>query len=109
MVLAAVGWALTVVSLLGFPGPDYFYMGAGPAIGSVCVFAALLAMWLQPFRGGIGRTLLLLAAFAVAAVGVLYAHAVGLGRVLLGNFVPAALFFAAAAALQAPRVRERTV
>jgi hypothetical protein len=106
-VLACVGWCFTLACILGLPGPDLFYMGAAPAIGAALVFPALLAMQLQRFRGGISRLLLVLAAVLVAGVGAAYLGRVGFARVLLGNFLPAVLFFAAAAALQAPRLRER--
>lgn len=105
--LAAAGFAFTLASILGMPGPDFFFMGAAPAIAILSGFPALLGVMVEKSRGGFARALLLLGTAALAVVGARYLGRAGTWRVVLAYFVPAALFAGAALILAAPRFRSR--
>lgn len=105
--LAGVALCLTVGAIVGLPGPDVWFMGLAPAIGIVSCGVALLGVFMERFRGGWARLLLSLGAVALAAAGIAWLHSASVARVIVAYLAPAALLFAAAGALQAPRVCER--
>jgi hypothetical protein len=104
--LAATGWALTIVSLLGLPGPDGYFMAAAPLLGTASVFPALMAMWMQRFRGGFSRLFLFGGAAALFALGAAYVGKASAGRILLACFLPSVVLFLAAMTLSAARARQ---
>ena len=59
------------------------------------------------FRGGWARLVLSLGAVALGAAGIAWLHSASAARVIVAYLAPAALLFAAAGALHAPRARER--
>jgi len=104
-IVVAIGFALTFVALIGLPGPDAIFMGAAPVIAVVCAFPALMSMWMERYRGGFARVLLLIGAAALAGGGFTYADRASMAHVLLAYFIPAVLFAAAATSLARPRMR----
>ncbi|MGZ6123826.1 MAG: hypothetical protein ACXWLR_02645 [Myxococcales bacterium] len=105
--LAGLALCLTLGAIVGLPGPDNWFMGLAPAIGILGCGAALLGVFMERFRGGWARLFLSLAAVALAAAGIGWLHSASMVRVIIAYLAPAALFFAAAGALHAPRVRQR--
>jgi hypothetical protein len=105
--LAGIALCLTLGAILGLPGPDAWFMGLAPALGIVSCCAALLGVFMERFRGGWARMFLSLGAVALGAAGIAWLHSASAVRVVIAYFAPAALFFAAAGALHAPRARER--
>jgi hypothetical protein len=105
--LSGLGLCLTLAAIAGLPGPDPWFMGLAPALGIVSFFAALLGVYMERFRGGWARLLLTLGAAALIAIGIAYLGSASAVRVVLAYLAPAALFLAGAAALHAPRLRER--
>jgi hypothetical protein len=103
MVLAAIGWVLTLGSLLGLPGPDFVFMGAAPALAIVSVFPALMGLFVQRYRGGFARAFLAAGALALALVGLFYFGRASHARVMVAYFAPAVLLAGAALVLAAPR------
>jgi hypothetical protein len=101
--LAAAAWALSTASLIGFPGPDSFFMGAAPLVATASVFPALMAMWMQRYRGGFSRAFLVGGAVALFALGAAYAGRASTARVFVACFVPAVLSIVAAMTLSAAR------
>lgn len=106
-VLAGVGLCLTLGAIVGLPGPDVWFMGLAPALGILSFFAALVGVFMERFRGGWARLLLALGAVGLAVIGILYLRSADAVRAIIAYLLPAALFFAAAGALHAPRMRER--
>lgn len=105
--LAGIALCLTLGAIVGLPGPDVWFMGLAPAVGIVSCGAALLGVFMERFRGGWARLLLSLGAVALGAAGIAWLHSASAFRVVIAYFAPAALLFAAAGALHAPRVRQR--
>ena len=105
--LAGLALCLTLGAIVGLPGPDVWFMGFAPAIGILSFCAALLGVFMERFRGGWARLLLSLGAIGLLAAGIGWLPTASALRVIIGYLAPAALFFAAAGALQAPRLRER--
>ncbi|MGZ6123995.1 MAG: hypothetical protein ACXWLR_03490 [Myxococcales bacterium] len=105
--LAGLALCLTLAAIVGLPGPDNWFMGLAPAIAILGCGAAVFGVFMERFRGGWARLFLSLAAVALAAAGIAWLHSASVVRVILGYLAPAALFFAAAGALHAPRARER--
>ncbi len=105
--LAAIALCLTLGAIVGLPGPNAWFMGLAPALGIVSFAAALLGVFLERFRGGWARLILSLGAIGLAVIGIAWLRNASVVRVVIAYLVPAALFFAAAGALQAPRLRAR--
>ena len=105
--LAGLALCLTLGAIVGLPGPDAWFMGLAPALGILSFGAALLGVFMERFRGGWARVLLSLGAIGLAAIGIGWLHNASVARVVIAYLVPAALFFAAAGALHAPRLRAR--
>jgi hypothetical protein len=105
--LSGLALCLTLAAIVGLPGPDDWFMGLAPAIGILGCGAALPGVFMERFRGGWARLFLSLAAVALAAAGISWLHSASVVRAIVAYLAPAALFFAAAGALHAPRVRAR--
>jgi hypothetical protein len=106
-IVVAVAWCLTLVSILGLPGPDFLYMGAAPAIVIVATFPALMGIFLQRDRGGFARLFLLVGAAALVVVGAIYAGKASVARTIFAYFLPSTLLLVAAALLTAPRLEQK--
>jgi len=107
VILSGLGLVLTLAAIVGLPGPDRWFMGLAPALGIVSFGAALIGVYMERFRGGWARLLLTLGATALAASGIAWLGDASAARAVVAYLFPAALFFAAAAALHAPRLRQR--
>lgn len=105
--LAGIALCLTPGAIVGLPGPNPWFMGLAPALGILSFCSALLGVYMERFRGGWARLLLSLGAIGLAVIGIVYLRSASVARVIIAYLVPAALFFAAAGALQAPRLRAR--
>ena len=106
-ILAGAGACLTLAAIVGLPGPDPWFMGLAPALGLLGCGAALLGMFMERFRGGWARLLLSVIAAALAIAGLAYLRNASAARAIVAYLAPAALLFAAAGVLHAPRIRAR--